>query len=52
MQMQGVAVQGQSYIVYNSEIHRLRRADVQYTSPLSMLFTIGIVDVNILVVRL
>ena len=33
MQMQGVAVQGQRYIVYNSEIHRLRRADVQYTSP-------------------
>ena len=29
MQMQGVAVQGQSYIVYNNEIYRLRRADVQ-----------------------
>ena len=51
--MQGVAVQqGQRYIAYNSEIHRLRRADVQYTSPLTMLFAIVLVDVNILVIRL
>ena len=52
MQIQGFAVRGQSYTVYNCEIHRLRRADVQYTSPHTMIFTIGYVDLNILVVRL
>ena len=46
--MQGVVVQGQRYILCSREIHRLRSADVQYTS----LFTIGLADVNILVVRL
>ena len=40
MQIQGFAVRGQSYTVYIREIHRLRRADVQYTSPHTMLFTI------------
>ena len=28
---------------YNSEIERLRRADIQYTSPPTMLFTIGLI---------
>ena len=34
------------------ETHWIRRADVQYTSPLTMLFTIGFSDACILVIRL
>ena len=33
--MQGVAVQGLSYIVYNSEVQRLRRAEYHSVSPIS-----------------
>ena len=40
------------YILYNSDVHRLRRADVQYTSPPTMLFTIGLSERAILVIRL
>ena len=32
-QMRGFDVQGKIYILYNCEIHSLRRADVQHTSP-------------------
>ena len=41
-----------SHAIYNSEIQRLRRADVQYTSPPTMLFTIGLNEVSILDIRL
>ena len=33
-----------SYKLHNSEVHRLRSADVQYTSPSTILFTIDIVS--------
>ena len=36
--MHDVAVQGKSYILYNSDIQRLRRANVQYTSPHNSLY--------------
>ena len=39
-------------MLYNSDVHRLRRADVQYTSPPTMLFTIGLSERAILVIRL
>ena len=50
--MHDVAVQGISYILYNSELMRLWRADVQYTSPPTMIFAIGLSEVYILVIRL
>ena len=39
-------------MLYNSDVHRLRRADVQYTSPPTMFFTIGLSERAILVIRL
>ena len=39
-------------MLYNSDVHRLRRADIQYTSPPTMLFTIGLSEIAILVIRL
>ena len=47
----GVEVQGQSYILYNSEIQVTESGRTMHFAP-TMLFTIGFVDVNILVVRL
>ena len=40
---------GSLQVLYNCETHWIRRADVQYTSPLTMLFTIGFSDACILV---